>query len=142
MRGAFGLLGWASLARTAPLEEKRENSMEEWHGSGQRPDQDRDFDKGGPGDDFALGYPMTASARRKAKAAKKAALAKKEEYPAPFAVDGSAPEWEMYTGPAEPSPLDEFRNLAGLGRRVSLPSPLSLGDRRIPQPHGDGFLDD
>lgn len=83
---------------------------------------DKDLTKGGPGDDFALGYPMQAS---------------KDEH----AV--AEEPWQPWETPQPASPLDEFRRLSGLGGDDAsyLPSPMSTGNRNVYSSGQRGILD-
>lgn len=83
---------------------------------------DKDFHQGGPGDDFALGYPMQAG--------------KEEETDA-------EPPWAPWETPQPASPLDEFRRLAGMGGNDAsyLPSPMSTGNRNVYSAGTRGILD-
>lgn len=81
---------------------------------------DKDVKKGGPGDDFALGYPMQAS---------------KEE--------SQEQSWQPWEPPQPASPLDEFRRLAGMGGDDAsyLPTPVSTGNRNVYSAGRRGLLD-
>lgn len=161
MRGAFDL--WSASRADRQVSRDCQRSLAE---NSPEADDDPGFKKGGPGDDFALGYPMTAKkkaavrrARKKARCARSAAQTESVAgAPAPFAVtdpahgenspqaqeDGTTPpRWEPWAPPSEPSVLDEFRALSGLSRdaRSFLPSPVSPGDRSLPQDLGPGILD-
>lgn len=83
---------------------------------------DKDFAKGGPGDDFALGYPMQAS---------------KDEH------EVAEEPWQPWEAPQPASPLDEFRRLSGMGGDDAsyLPSPMSTGNRRVLSDRRRGILD-
>ena len=83
---------------------------------------DKDFKRGGPGDDFALGYPMQSS---------------KDEH------EVAEPAWQPWETPQPATPLDEFRRLSGLGGDDAsyLPSPLSTGNRNVYRDGRRGILD-
>jgi hypothetical protein len=83
---------------------------------------DKDFKKGGPGDDFALGYPMQASKAEHADA---------------------EPPWSPWETPQPASGLDEFRRLTGMGGDDAsyLPSPMSTGNRNVYSAGRRGILD-